>query len=168
MKFPNFKMNKWFTAAAFVLLAGLFFSASTVSAQKVEANPSADLDQCRNQDGTVPCADAAWVNGNAGFQNSSYAEDQYIPYRMRFSNLTVGTSYTVSIGYDVTHSGAHAIDYLGTYNTLTISNRISNTRTVRAGVDPCTDVAGCVLGSPTSTAPITLDNVAVTDRKSVV
>jgi len=163
MKFPNFKMNKWFTARAFVLLAGLFLMALAVPAQKTEANPSADLDQCRNGDGTVACTGSAWVNGNAGFQNSSYAEDQYLPYRMRFTNLTVGTSYTVSIGYDNTHGGAHAIDYLGTYNTFTITNRATNTRSLRAGVDPCSGVAGCA-GAPTSTAPITLDNVAVTNQ----
>ena len=136
---------------------------TAASAQKVP-HAAANLDQCRNGDGTVPCTGAAWVNGNLGFQNSSYAEDQYFPYRIRFSNLTVGTNYTVVLGYDATHSGAHAIDYLGSFNTLTISNRATNTATVRAGIDPCSGVAGCVLASPTSTAPITLDNVAVVNQ----
>jgi hypothetical protein len=165
MKFPNFLMNKSFSARALVLLAGLFLMAITVPAQNTPlANPAADLDQCRNgSDGSIPCTGSAWVNGNAGFQNSGYAEDQYIPYRMRFSGLTVGTQYTVIIGYDLTHSGAHAIDYLGTYNTLTISNRATNTATLRPGVDPCSGVSGCA-GAPTSTASITLDNVAVTNQ----
>lgn len=150
-------------SCALVLLAGLLLMATAPSAQKVP-NAAGNLDQCRNGDGTVACTGAAWVNGNVGFQNSSYAEDQYFPYRIRFSNLTVGTNYTVVLGYDVTHGGAHAIDYLGSFNTLTISDRAINGATVRAGVDPCSGVAGCVLASPTSTAPITLDNVAVTNQ----
>jgi len=166
MKFPNFLMNRSFSARALVLLAGLFLMSIAVPAQKVpEANPSGDLDQCRNGgDGSILCTGSAWVNGNAGFQNSQYSEDQYLPYRMRLSNLVVGTNYTVVLGYDVKNSGAHAIDYLGSYNTLTISNRATSTATLRAGVDPCSGVAGCVLASPTSTAPITLDNVAVTNQ----
>ena len=163
MKFPNY-MIKSFMAGMLVLAAGLFLATAASAQSVVTANPAADLDQCRNGDGTVACTGSAWVNGNAGFQNSSYAEDQYLPYRMRFTNLVVGTNYTVVIGYDNTHSGAHAIDYLGSFNTLTISNRATNTATVRAGIDPCSGVAGCVLASPTSTAPITLDNVAETNQ----
>src|ERR1043165_4566900 len=108
MEFPNFNMNKSFTARALVLLAGLFLMAAAGLAQKIDAptaNPAANLDQCRNgADGSIPCTGSAWVNANAGAQNSQYSEDQYIPYRMTFTNLVVGTNYTVVIGYDVTHS----------------------------------------------------------------
>ena len=160
MKFPNLLMNKSFTARTLLLVAGLFLMSLTAMAQ----NPSGDLDQCRNGgDGSILCTGSAWVNGNAGFQNSQYAEDQYIPYRMRFSNLTPGTKYTVVLGYDVTHSGAHAIDYLGTYNTLTISNRAMNTATPRAGVDPCSGVTGCS-SAMVETATITPDALAVTNQ----
>jgi len=150
-------------AGALVLLGGLLLMMETADSA-LKSNPAAELDQCRNGDGTVPCTGAAWVKGKVGFQNSSYFEDQYLPYRMIFSNLTVGTNYTVVLGYDLTHSGLHATDYLGSFNTLTISDRGTNTATARAGIDPCSGVAGCVLGSPTSTAPITLDNVAVTNQ----
>jgi len=61
MKFPNFKMNKWFTARAFVLLAGLFLMALAVPAQKTEANPAADL--------------VAIARG-AGIANSTWAADE--------------------------------------------------------------------------------------------
>jgi len=167
MKFPNFLSKSTFTARAFVLLVGLLLMVSAASAQKTDAptaNPSGDLDQCRNgSDGSIPCTGNAWVNGNAGAQNSGYAEDQYIPYRMRFSNLKVGSTYTVVLGYDIKHSGAHAIDYLGTWNNLTISNRATNTATTRTGIDPCSNVPGCT-GSPTSTIPIGVDSVAVTSQ----
>jgi len=145
MKFPNFLMNRSFSARALVLLAGLFLMSIAVPAQKVpEANPSGDLDQCRNGvDGLTPCSGAAWENGNVGQSNSAYSEDQYLPYRMRFSNLTVGTSYLVVLGYDTLQSNKHAIDYLGTYDTLKIAPRTGDVVNTRAGVDPCSGVTGC-------------------------
>src|SRR5215468_3002370 len=100
MKFPNY-MIKSFTARGLAVLAGLFLMTAMVAAQKIPtANPSADLDQCRNGDGTAPCDvtsnnNLGWVNGNVGHSNSQYSEDQYLPYRMRFTNLVVGTNYTV-------------------------------------------------------------------------
>jgi hypothetical protein len=160
MKFPNFLMNKSFSARALVILAGLFLMALTVPAQKVpEANPSADLDQCRNgSTGTDPCAGANWVNGNVGTQNSQYSEDQYLPYRMVFTNLTSNATYTVVIGYDTIHSGKHAIDYLGTYNTKQITTRATDTAALRSDTDPCTDILGattCAMAP--STIAITKD-----------
>src|SRR5437763_1245129 len=116
MKFPNFLMNKTFSARAAVLLVGLFLMVTAVPAQRdatktldattaPTANPAGDLDQCRNGvDGLTPCSGAAWENGNVGQSNSAYSEDQYLPYRMRFSNLTVGTTYLVVLGYDTLQS----------------------------------------------------------------
>jgi len=163
MKIPSIK--KFGTTALFVLVS-IFMTATFVQAQSEAGNPAADLDQCRNNDdGLTPCAEVGgglgWVNGNVGAQQGKYAEDEYIPYRMRFSNLVVGQVYAVLLGYDVKHSGAHAIDYLGTYNTLTI-NRNTNTVLTRAGVNPCSGVSGCTLGSPTDTVLIPVDTVAVT------
>jgi hypothetical protein len=138
MKFPNFFMNKSFSARALVLLAGLFLMSIVASAQ------SGDLDQCRNGGtGAIPCAGGAWVNGNAGHSNSQYSEDQYIPYRMRFSGLNAGQKYIVVLGYDTIHGGPHAIDYLGTYNTLQIVPRSSSSIVPRNGVDVCSDAGGC-------------------------
>jgi len=158
MKFPNFLMNRSFSARALVLLAGLFLMSIAVPAQKVpEANPSGDLDQCRNGvDGLTPCSGAAWENGNVGQSNSAYSEDQYLPYRMRFSNLTVGTTYLVVLGYDTLQSDKHAIDYLGSYDTLKIAPRTGDVVNTRAGVDPCSGVTGCSLASFT-TIPIPQD-----------
>jgi len=154
-----------------VLLIGLFLMAGTISAQKTIqilstkttaptfvplANPSADLDQCRNGvNGDIPCAGTAWENGNVGDANSKYSEDQYLPYRMVFSNLVAGQDYVVVIGYDTIHNTKHAIDYLGSYNTQQIFPRSSDTAILRTGVDPCSGVTGC--GGTPSTIPITQD-----------
>jgi len=150
MKFPNFFMNKSYSVRALVLLAGLFLMAAVVPAQ------SGNIDQCRNgSDGSIACAGSAWVNGNAGSSNSQYAEDQYIPYRMKFSGMTIGQTYIAVVGYDTLKGTHHAIDYLGTYNTKQILPRSSSTVVTRPGVDVCSDVAGGC--GPISTFPITTD-----------
>src|SRR5262249_16063732 len=106
----------WNLAVAFFLavsLGGPLLGQSIAEA----ANASADVDECRN--GTlaspVACTGSAWVNGNAGASNSHWLEGDSIAYRMRFDNLTLA-SHTVTIEWDTTQQGKHAIDYLTTYN----------------------------------------------------
>ena len=105
-------------------------------------NPAATLQQCRNGDLTSPavCADlggsAGWVSGNAGASNSHYREGDSIAYRMLLSNLATTGSHRVTIQWDTTKGGKHAIDYLTSYN---------RTETT---ADPCSLVTGC--GSPTT------------------
>jgi hypothetical protein len=80
------------------------------------ANPSADLDQCRNGDQANPvrAPGGAWVNGNAGASNAHWNEGESIAYRMRFSNLATGAGnpHTLIIEWDTTQGGKHAIDYI--------------------------------------------------------
>src|SRR5688572_14582742 len=80
----------------------------TPTAVQGEANEAGSLEQCRNG-ATAPGAgcvtlggNTGWVTGNAGFQNSHWAEDQFLPYRILFSNLstTPNNTKTVIIGYD--------------------------------------------------------------------
>jgi Prealbumin-like fold domain len=101
------------------------------------ANPSADLDQCRNGDqlNPVPCTGAAWVNGNAGASNAHWNEGDSIAYRMRFSNLATGAGnpHTMIIEWDTTQSGKHALDYITSVDRSVVA-------------DPCSGVgAGCAL-----------------------
>ncbi len=102
------------------------------------SNPAADLDQCANGGvGSLPviCAGTAWQNGNLGQSQAHYLEGEAVPYRLRFSNLSVGAVYTVTIEWDTTeNSGAkHALDCLTTFD-------MSET-----DADPCSGVAGCNL-----------------------
>jgi hypothetical protein len=104
------------------------------------ANPSATLDQCANGPLSSPsnCSPDAWVNGNLGSSKAHYLEGDSIPYRLVFGSLSFGpnsTPHTVTIEWDTTKSGKHAIDYLTTFD-----------RTV-AGANPCAGVSGC--GAPT-------------------
>ena len=111
-------------------------------------NPSADLDQCANGNPLSATAcdashDADWINGNVGQSKATYFEGDSLPYRMKFDNLLPGSSHTVTIKWDTTKGGTHALDFLTTYN-----------RTVTSA-DPCAGVTGC--SGPTSTAPIPKD-----------
>ena len=116
-----------------------------IAARNVAAagNPSANIDQCAN--GTIfvplPCSGSGWQNGNTNENNSHWYEGGSIAYRMKFLNLTPGTSHKVTIEWDTTKSGKHALDYLTSYD---------RTETVANGNDPCSGVTGC--GSPTTFA----------------
>ncbi|MES2971305.1 MAG: hypothetical protein V4702_03230 [Patescibacteria group bacterium] len=79
--------------------------------------PKADLDQAHNGSAASPDSPVDWVNGNANENNSHYIEGYSIPYRLIFSNLSVG-EHTVIIEWDIKHSGAHAIDYITSYDRL--------------------------------------------------
>lgn len=117
------------------------FDGSILRVNKLQSllpNPAADLDQCANGGvGSPPvtCSGAAWQNGNLNHTQAHYREGESVPYRLKFSNLSAGSSYTVTIEYDTTEqSGAkHAIDYLTSFD---------RTETT---ADPCSDVPGCSL-----------------------
>ena len=116
----------------------------TATTTFTDANPSADLDQCANGPAPSPntdgCDTAAgdWVNGNVGASKANYFEGDSLPYRILFGSLVPGSSHTVTIAWDTTKGGKHALDYLTTFN-----------RTV-ANANPCLGVSGC--GSPTTFA----------------
>jgi hypothetical protein len=125
----------------FWIIAALVSSLLLTTAVVVAAgNPSATLDQCANgsltNPDTTPCltTGSEWVNGNLGSSKAHYSEGDSVPYRFTFANLGLA-SHTVTLEWDTTKSGKHALDYITTWNrTVTDSN-------------PCVGVSGCTLGS---------------------
>jgi hypothetical protein len=121
--------------AVLAILAGTMYAGVALA-----ANPAADLDQCANDpapsshnDGCNTAA-SQWVNGNLNGSKSLYFEGDTIPYRMRFSNLVPGTTiHTVTIEWDTTKGGKHAIDYITDYNESVNS----------PSPNPCLGVSGC-------------------------
>jgi hypothetical protein len=109
-------------------------------------NPSADIDQCANGpfSNPMPCTGANWQNGNVGQSQGHYYEGDSIPYRIKFDDLVIGSTNTVTIQWDTTQQGKHAIDYLTTYN-----------RTEMVGNNPCSGIVPAC-GAMT-TFPIPLD-----------
>ena len=57
-----------------------------------------------------------WVTGNLGQANSAYIEGDFVPYYVSLDNLVAGDTYSVTIGWDTTKGGKHALDYLGTFD----------------------------------------------------
>lgn len=102
---------------------------------KASGNPSADLDQWGNESPT------GWQNGNLNGNQADYFEGDSVAYRMKFNNLSL-SSHTVTIGWDTTKGGKHALDYLTSYD---------RTETT----DPCSGISGCT--GPASTSPIPAD-----------
>ena len=102
---------------------------------KAAGNPSADLDQWGNED------PVSWQNGNLNDNQADYFEGDSVAYRMKFDNLSL-SSHTVTIGWDTTKGGKHALDYLTSYD---------RTETT----DPCFGISGCI--GPASTYAIPID-----------
>ena len=100
---------------------------------------AANLDQCEN--GTFTsfqiCQNPNWVNGNLNRNNSHYREGDSVPFRMRMSGFNNTGPHTLVIEYDTTKSGAHAYDYLTSYNRT------------EGSANPCSGVAGCTLAGAT-------------------
>lgn len=125
-------------------------SSTTFAAPDLVDAEAANLDQCANGPADKPpimCNGAAWQNGDLNANQAHYLEGESVPYRMRFSGLTVGkTDNTVTIEWDTTeNSGAkHALDYLTDFDRN------------EPGADPCSGVTGCTLSSATTFA-ISLD-----------
>ena len=104
------------------------------------SNPAANLNQCAEGSGLTALqqltASCNWVNGNVNGSKATYFEGDSLPYQLVMTSLSQA-SHTVTIQWDTTQSGKHALDYLTTYN-----------RTV-AAADPCSNVSGCS-GTPTT------------------
>jgi hypothetical protein len=144
-----FKLSTSFIASYSVDATQQAADGSTLHASSsfTDANPSANLDQCQNGQAPSPSTDGCdtdpndWVNGNLGASKAVYLEGDSIPYRLTFGDLSL-SSHTVTIEWDTTKGGKHALDYLTTFN-----------RSV-ATANPCLGVSPC--SSPT-TFPIPAD-----------
>jgi hypothetical protein len=153
-------MIKTLTTGILVLTMFVGFLPPVAKAQKAagpspEANPN--IDQCQNGPSSgslLPCRDN-WTNGALTPQDSQYREDESVSFRVVFTGLTPGQSYTLTIDYDTTKSGKHAYDYLTSYDRVPNTNPTNNN-------DPCgtggpDNVPGCVFGSPSAMFPIPED-----------
>ena len=115
------------SASSTLLLTAIGGTSGLAAEWTFTDNPAVNLDQCRNGESTTPknCFDfgasqgnSGWVNGNAGPQQSHYAEGHSIPYRARMTELPVDKSVTIELGYDIKYGGKHALDFLTYYQRL--------------------------------------------------
>jgi len=109
-----------------VLAIALFASEAIESGKALAAKPSAVLQQCSNSfyGNVQPCSGGAWIPGVLDANTSDYAEGNSVPYRVILSNFRVGsTGNTITISWDSTKGGPHAVDYLTSfYRTLTLAS----------------------------------------------
>jgi hypothetical protein len=125
------------------VLVMTIFVVKSGSLVQAAPNPSDSLEQCSNEPSTCDSMNPnKWQTGNLNTNNSQYAEGNSVAYRATYSRLTVGETYMVTIDWDSTEGGRHAMDYLTSYN-------FSETN-----ADPC---SGLSCSSPTSTLPIADD-----------
>ena len=125
------RVRKAFPALLAALAAVLWVGLTSAPASA--ANPGADIEQCRNGTFAAPvqCTGSAWETGNAGFSNSHYREGDSVPFRAKLINLETSGSHTLVIGYDTIDSGAHAYDYLTSFD------RTETTAAPCPGISPC-------------------------------
>jgi hypothetical protein len=99
--------------------------------------PSTNLDQFANGPlaSPVPCTGGAWQNGNLNENQAYYLEGESVPYRAFIIDTTVGIDYTITIQYDTTKDGKHALDFLTDFNRT------------ETDADPCSDLSGVPSGA---------------------
>jgi len=124
----------------------------TLCARASPAPPAVNLDQLRNGRATAPVSPGDWSNGNLGSQQAHYVEGHSVAYRAVLTDLPTGTSITLTLGYDIKHSGRHALDYLTHYNRIDNPDHNTIYGHVPEIIDPLAGVAG--VSSTTTTFAI--------------
>ncbi|MCH7758564.1 MAG: hypothetical protein IIA19_08875, partial [Thaumarchaeota archaeon] len=109
------------------LIFVISISSITGLAQIANAESSANIDQCANgpledpqKQNSCDISDS-WVNGNLNQNNAHWREGESNVYRLHLTNLENNTLsapgfHNIVIGYDITHSDKHGIDYLTSFN----------------------------------------------------
>src|SRR5262245_61788038 len=138
---PAFSIGASFTLTATGLVGGHLKTASTTF-----TDGAASLSQGSNGPPGSTTQTVSWQHGDLNPNNSSYGEGDSVPFQAIISGLATGSSNTLDINYGNTapNAGAHAYDYLASFN---------NTATQ---ADP-TDGGGLPPGATPSTFPIPAD-----------
>jgi len=109
------------------LIFVISISSITGLTQIANAENSANIDQCANgpldnpQEQNSCDISNSWVNGNLNQNNAHWTEGESNVYRLHLSDLESNNPeftgfHNVVIGYDITHSDKHGIDYLTSFN----------------------------------------------------
>jgi len=102
------------------------------------------LEQCANGGRSTPqvqdpCnVSSEWVTGIVNNSKAHYREGDSVPYRLNITGLAPNIPTFVTISYDSTKGGKHAIDYITSYDkTENASNPLGPTQAIPcAGIDP--------------------------------
>src|SRR5258706_8140456 len=140
--------------AAFVLWLYAFL---TICSGKLSATPNVNLNQAKNGVDTLTINPMLWVNGNLGAGTAHFNEQMSTPFQCVFTGLTAGVQGTITIGYDITHSGRNAYDYLTQYNRI-LPHNVAAPNTPET-IDPLSGT-GLPANTPFTTYPIPIPSAA--------
>jgi hypothetical protein len=115
------------------------------------ASPSVNLDQVRNGGDDSPTDPGSWQNGNLNATQAHYVEGWSVAYRVVLTDVPTGSPITLTLGYDIKHSDAHALDYLTHYDRL--EPHLATFGHEKETVDPLIGT-GLTMAAPMSTFPI--------------
>lgn len=99
------------SGASLVFLFFFLFSSWVLSAQQIES-----LMQGANGPADQPSDPVTWIRGNLNSTKGHFVEGMSIPYRLEITDLDPGQTYCITIGWDTKANGAHAIDFLTSYD----------------------------------------------------
>ena len=151
--------QRWlrFLVVPLALLAFVVVPAST-SAPRVPAVGMFERQCANSPTGIGDCiyeGNLGWTTGNLGQANSLYREGDFVPFRLKLTNLNDGTTYTLRINWDAVEKGLHTYDYLGTYDASENYPGPPQQQVVPCG--GIGDVVGPACDNPPSTFPIPED-----------
>jgi hypothetical protein len=135
----------------FLIVAG-FLAPQNADAKPPKAPPDPNVPECGSIEQLYQWAtlDEEWQFGNLNHNNSTYIEGDSVPYYTHITDLTPGAKYFITIEWDTTKGGYHALDYLTTYD-----------RSFTPVPDPCNEAGASVCGVAPDTYPIPADpNIA--------
>jgi Prealbumin-like fold domain len=134
-------------------VVGLLFFLGSIAlpagAQVSKGSIGTTIEQCANNpSGIGDCTGSAWTTGSLNPQKSLYKEGDFVPFRATITNLTLGSTYALRIGYDALEDDLHAYDYLGSVD--------GSENAAGQKVDPCLNVAGTTGAHACGNAPSTV------------
>ena len=113
----SFALPSWFVSNYDVKASGSVSGTATTTFTDL---PIGTYDQCSNNLGIgyppLPPGFCNWINGNLQQSNSLYREGDATVQRLWLTGFMPGSTHTVTLDYRTTDSGAHAYDYLTTWN----------------------------------------------------
>ncbi|WP_228850850.1 hypothetical protein [Aegicerativicinus sediminis] len=138
--------DKWETVETYELT--LNANSETTNMMSPPPPTKLSLEQVRNGSGDSPLVNVDWQNGNAGASNAHYVEGWGIPYRAIITNIPAGT-HSIDIAWDIKHSSANAIDFIGYYDLLDYEpgTHAANFNHLKETIDPTSGYSGMGLES---------------------
>jgi len=118
-----------------LVLASFAFSATAFAAGK-KVKPALNLDHGANGSSAAAVEPVRWTDEELTLSNAHYTEGQSIPYRIVFTGLNPGATYSVEISFFITKNGKHAVDF------LTSVDRIGGSVNPCAGISVCEEAPG--------------------------